>query len=170
MRVGCLLMGDGACFSRCSRTPTSYYAGHQPDLTFLREVADQLQVIPATIVHGDLWTGNIAIAQVDRTIRLVDWGDALWGVAGISIVHLLLTAQGTLDEASSAIWNAYGSGLGTHIKPAYRATCTIANLVTGLVTDMEIARCCGRGLELLPGLLAQLRSLEALALGDSVNT
>lgn len=64
-------MGDGACFSRCSRTPASYYAGHQPDLTFFREVADQLQVIPATIVHGDLWTGNIAIAQVDRTIPLL---------------------------------------------------------------------------------------------------
>jgi hypothetical protein len=131
--------------------------------SFFREVADHLQDIPTTIAHGDLWAGNIAVAPVDRTVRLLDWGDALWGVGSVSLVNLLLTAQGTLDEISSAIWDAYENGLGVQVKPAYRAACFVANLVSGLVTDMEIARCCGRGPETLPGLFAQLRSLEAQA-------
>jgi len=135
--------------------------------SFFREVADQLQDVPATIVHGDLWAGNIAVAPADRTVRLIDWGDAMWGVGGISIVHLLLTAQGMLDESSLAIWDAYGSGLGMHVKPGYKEACAVANLVTGLVTDMEIASCCGHGLEILPGLLPLLCSLEAQALGHS---
>lgn len=137
---------------------------------FFREVADQLQGVPATIVHGDLWAGNIAVALPDRTVRLVDWGDALWGVGGVSIVHLLLRSQGELDETSTAIWDAYENGLGTQVKPAYRAACVVANLVTELVTDMEIALCCERGLEILPGLHVLLRSLEAVAAGDHVNT
>ncbi|SRR5260370_31419020 len=102
--------------------------------------------------------GNIAVGP---TIRLLDWGDALWGVGGVSLVNLLLTAHGTLDETSSAIWDAYENGLGIQVKPAYRAACFVANLVSGLVTDMEFVRCCGRGPETLPGLFAQLRSLEA---------
>ena len=92
------------------------------------------------------------------------------GVGGVSAVNLLLTAHGMLDETSSAIWDAYECGLGMLMKPAYRSACIVANLVTGLVTDVEIARSCGCGLESLPGLFVQLRSLESIAAGDSVNT
>ena len=92
--------------------------------SFFREVANHLQDIPPTIVHGDLWAGNIAVGP---TIRLLDWGDALWGVGGVSVVNLLLTAHGTLDETSSAIWDAYENGLGVQVKPAYRAACFVAN-------------------------------------------
>lgn len=109
--------------------------------SFFRRVAEQLQVIPSTIVHGDFWTGNIAVAPADRTIRLIDWGDALWGVAGVSIVNLLKTAKGALDGASSAIWNAYGRGLGISMNTGYQEACMVANLITGLVTDLEIVIC-----------------------------
>lgn len=122
---------------------------------FFRETANQLQDLPATIVHGDLWAGNIAVDPV----QLIDWADAVWGVGGVSIVHLLLTAHGTLDTVSSAVWDAYGSGLGASIKPAYQAACVVANLVSCLVTDLEIARCCGQGLEMLPGLVPGLKVL-----------
>jgi hypothetical protein len=126
--------------------------------TFFYEIAHCLSHVPPTVVHGDLWAGNIAIAN--QSIRLLDWGDALWGVGGVSIVHLLLAADENLAEASSDIWEAYEKGLGISLHPAYREACVVAELVATLVIDMEIAKCCGRGLEILPGLLPGLRRLE----------
>ncbi len=125
--------------------------------TFFHEMAHRLSHVPPTIVHGDLWAGNIAIAN--QSIRLLDWGDALWGVGGVSIVHLLLAADESLAEASSDIWEAYEKGLGISLHPAYREACAIADLVASLVIDMEIAKCCGRGLEILPGLVPGLERL-----------
>jgi hypothetical protein len=126
--------------------------------TFFHEIAHRVSHVPPTIVHGDLWAGNIAIAN--QSIRFLDWGDALWVVGGVSIVHLLLAADENLAEASSDIWEAYEKGLGISLHPAYQEACSIADLVASLVIDMEIAKCCGRGLEILPGLLLGLLRLE----------
>jgi hypothetical protein len=79
----------------------------------------------------------------------------------------ILTAKGALDEASSAIWDAYECGLDLPVRSGYKEVCIVANLITSLVTEMEIAICCGHGLDILPGLLPHLRSLEAIVIGYS---
>lgn len=45
-------------------------------------VANHVQDIPLTIVYGDLGAGNIAVAAGGPTVRLLDWGDTLWGGRG----------------------------------------------------------------------------------------
>ena len=119
-----------------------------------------LRKLPSTIVHGDFWSGNIAVAG--KAIRLIDWGDALWGVGGVSLVNLVTTSGGQLDNAVQELWEAYERGWERTIGPSYREACVAASVVTNLVIDTAIARCCGQGPERLPGLIAGLRELEAL--------
>ncbi len=127
---------------------------------FFGDLAQQLAELPSTIVHGDLWSGNIAVAGT--TIRLIDWGDALWGVGGVSLVNLIMTSGGQLDNAIPELWQAYERGWEQPIGPSYREACVVAGVVTNLVIDTTLARCCGQGPERLPGLIAGLRDLEAL--------
>jgi hypothetical protein len=127
---------------------------------FFREASAPLKDLPPTIVHGDLWAGNIAVGQ---TLRLVDWADALWGVGGSSIVRLLRTAHGTLNTVSQALWDAYASGLGAQVELAYQQACAVSNRVNCLVIDREIARSCGRGLSMLAGLVPGLEALATQA-------
>jgi fructosamine-3-kinase len=76
--------------------------------SFFDKLENQLSELPATIVHGDFWSGNIAVAE--GNIRFVDWGDALWGVGGISLVNLIMTSDGLLDKAAPDLWEAYEQG------------------------------------------------------------
>ncbi len=127
---------------------------------FFGEQAKQLSELPSTIVHGDFWSGNIAVSSND--IRFIDWGDALWGAGGISIVNLLMTSDEQLDDATFQIWEAYEQGWQRPISPAYQQACQVASTVTDLVIDKAIATSCGRGPERLRGLLPGLRDLEEL--------
>lgn len=127
---------------------------------FFGELAEQLSELPSTIVHGDFWSGNIAVAGND--IRFIDWGDTLWGVGGVSIVNLLMTSDNQLDDAMFQIWEAYEQGWERPISPAYRQACQVASAVTDLVIDKAIATSCGQGPERLRGLLPGLRDLEEL--------
>ncbi len=131
--------------------------------SFFQEAASRLSVVPPTCVHGDLWPGNIAVA--DPSVRLLDWGDTLWGVGGVSIVNLLSTAQATLAAAEPEVWDAYGEGLGKKIHPDYKEACTVARMVSGVVVDRAIAHCCGRGISILPGLIPELQRLAERAAG-----
>jgi len=128
--------------------------------TFFRQIGEPLADLPATVVHGDFWSGNIAV--VGQELRFIDWGDALWGVGGISLVTLLGTSEGQLDEAEAAIWQAYEQGWERPIRQAYREACLVASTVADLVIDTAIATSCGHGPERLPGLLPGLRELDAL--------
>lgn len=125
---------------------------------FFGELAEQLAELPSSIVHGDFWSGNITVAGND--IRFIDWGDALWGAGGISIVNLLLTSDGQFDNAEFQIWEAYEQGWEHSISPTYRQACQLASAVTNLVIDRAIAMSCGRGPERLRGLVPGLRDLE----------
>jgi len=125
-------------------------------------LTQQLAELPSTIVHGDFWSGNIAVAGT--TIRLIDWGDALWGVGGVSLINLIMTSDGQLDNAIQELWQAYERGWEQPIGLSYREACVVASVVTNLVIDTALARCCGQGPERLPGLMPGLRDLEALIL------
>ncbi len=129
---------------------------------FFGDLAQQLAELPSTIVHGDFWSGNIAVAGT--TLRLIDWGDALWGVGGVSLVNLILTSDGQLDNAIQELWQAYERGWEQPVGLSYREACVVAGVVTNLVIDTALARCCGQGPERLPGLMPGLRELEALIL------
>ncbi len=128
--------------------------------TFFGELAEQLAELPSTIVHGDFWSGNIAVTG--NNIRFIDWGDALWGVGGISIVNLLMTSDGQLDDATFQIWEAYEQGWECSISLVYRQACQAASAVADLVIDRAIAMSCGQGPERLRGLVPGLRDLEEL--------
>jgi hypothetical protein len=128
--------------------------------TFFGELEQQLAELPSTIVHGDCWSGNIAVARTN--IRLIDWGDALWGVGGVSLVNLIMTSGGQLDNEIQELWEAYECGWEKPIRPSYREACAVASVVTNLVIDTTIARFCGQGPERLPGLLPGLWDLEEL--------
>ncbi len=127
---------------------------------FFGELAQQLAELPSTIVHGDFWSGNIAVAGKD--IRLIDWGDALWGVGGVSLVNLIMTSGGQLDNAIQELWEAYERGWEQTIGPSYQEACVTASVVTNLVIDTALARSCGQGPERLPGLIPGLGDLEEL--------
>ncbi len=126
--------------------------------SFFCELAKQLSELPATIVHGDFWSGNIAVAGKD--IRLLDWGDALWGVGGVSLVDLIMTSGGQLNEAAPQLWEAYEQGWERAMSQRYREACTVASAVTNLIVDKAIVMSCGQGPERLPGLIPELRDLE----------
>jgi fructosamine-3-kinase len=128
--------------------------------TFFHQLAEQLTDLPSTVVHGDFWSGNIAVAG--QELRFIDWGNALWGVGGVSLVILIATSEGQLDEAEAAIWHAYEQGWERPIRQGYREACQVASIVADLVIDTAIATSCGRGPKRLPGLLPGLRELEAL--------
>ncbi len=76
--------------------------------SFFGELAKPLAELPSTIVHGDFWSGNIVVAEKD--IRLLDWGDALWGVGGVSVVNLIMTSGGQLNDVAPQLWEAYEQG------------------------------------------------------------
>jgi hypothetical protein len=128
--------------------------------TFFSELAEQLSELPSTIVHGDFWSGNIAVAGND--IRFIDWGDALWRVGSVSIINLLMTGDGQFDNATLQIWEAYEQGWEHSVSPAHRQACQAASVVADLVIDKAIAMSCGQGPERLRGLLPSLRDLEDL--------
>lgn len=128
--------------------------------SFFEELAEKLSDLPSTIVHGDFWSGNIAVAG--KAIRFIDWGDALWGVGGVSLVNLIMTSGGQLDEVASQIWEAYEREWEYPISHVYREACAVANAVMNLVVDKAIVKSCGQGPERLPGLIPGLRDIEEL--------
>lgn len=95
-----------------------------------------LNSIPSTCVHKDFWSGNIAINEED--VMIIDWGDAVWGVGGISIVNLILSDNG-LSSQSNIIWNEYFQGLNRKLDKEYIKSSQIAYLVSELITEQEIA-------------------------------
>ncbi|MBV9691891.1 MAG: phosphotransferase [Ktedonobacteraceae bacterium] len=127
--------------------------------SFFRGLAEQLSALPSTVVHGDFWSGNIAVAGKD--IHFIDWGDALWGVGGVSLVNVIMTSSGQLDDVIFQLWEAYEQGWERSISRAYRQACLVASAVTDLVIDKAIATSCGQGPEHLPG----LRDLEECITG-----
>jgi hypothetical protein len=127
--------------------------------TFFDQTAQHLTTVPMTCVHGDLWAGNITISQ--NLLRFIDWGDAIWGTGGSALVHLIETADGAFSAWTTEIWDGYSAGWQREISPEYIETSAIAHLVIELVVDMEIAKCCGRGPEMLPGLLNGMQRLVA---------
>lgn len=102
----------------------------------LRQASTLLATVPPTCVHGDFWPGNIALHGDE--LRLIDWGEALWGVGAASIWNLLLTSSATLGEAEASVWKAYSQGLGAALDERYRWAARIAFFVTMLVVDQNI--------------------------------
>ena len=168
-RGGDLCAAVADCAAWAARAATPELRGRMRDIHrrlpqaqgWVRGVERHLLPEPDALVHGDLWAGNVAV-QGDQ-VRLLDWGDAVWGVGGVSMVHLLASEDGCLDRHAGDIWAAYEAGLGRRVSREYRAACVFAHRVTRLVVDREIATCCGRGLDRLPGFLPTLEALLELA-------
>jgi fructosamine-3-kinase len=128
------------------------------------DLAAVLAEVPATIIHGDLWAGNLVLT--DHGVCFLDWGDALWGIGGTSLVHLLWS-QKNLEEAEPLLWEAYQQGLGVALSQDYRRACGHALDIIDLVVDQAIANSCGQGPSWLPGLLPGLRRIVAWVHGSS---
>jgi hypothetical protein len=128
---------------------------------FFHHIGENLAYLPPTCVHGDLWSGNIA--KYSGSVRIIDWGDALWGVGGASIVNLLLSSGDSLNSGASSVWEAYGRGWEKYLPAGYSQAASTAWLVSSLVVDVEIARCSGGTLEMLPGVLPYLQQLANLS-------
>lgn len=98
-----------------------------------QELAMYLAQVPSACVHGDFWPGNVAIRGAE--FRIIDWGEAVWGIGGASIWNLLLSSRATLEHAAPAIWEAYEAGLQHPIGPEYIGAARTAFYVTMLVVD-----------------------------------
>lgn len=122
------------------------------------DLAEALAGVPATIIHGDMWAGNLVLT--DHGVRFLDWGDALWGVGGTSLVRLFLS-QPDLKQAASVLWEAYQQGRGITLSQEYRRACEVALDVVDLVGDQAIAKSCGQGPTSLPSLLPGLQRIAA---------
>jgi hypothetical protein len=127
--------------------------------SFFDDLATALAEVPDTIIHGDLWPGNLVLTGTDTCF--LDWGDALWGIGGTSLAHLLLS-NSQLEQNATLLWDAYQQGRGLLISRAYRDACAIALDIIDLVIDQAIASCSGQGPEQLKGLLPGLQRIVAL--------
>lgn len=128
--------------------------------SFFDKLEQDLSELPSTIVHGDFWSGNIAVAK--GNVRFVDWGDALWGVSGISLVNLIMTSDSFRDKAAPTLWEAYEQGWERSISQSYREACVVASDIADLVIDRAIVSSVGQGPARLPGLLPGLLDIEDL--------
>jgi hypothetical protein len=123
-----------------------------------RHVAAVLARVPPSVVHGDLWAGNLA-RPGDRIV-FVDWGDALWGVGSIDIVNLVVCRPSALDAGGTAkVWEAFAQGSGVDIDEEFRRASHVAHTVASLLIDRAIARSIGRPPQLLRGVVPGFRGL-----------
>ncbi|MCA1708013.1 MAG: phosphotransferase, partial [Actinobacteria bacterium] len=60
-----------------------------------RRVTASLERVPPTVIHGDLWAGNVA--RSGGGVVLIDWGSALWGVGSVDIVNLVVCRPSAFD-------------------------------------------------------------------------
>lgn len=107
---------------------------------YFGRLAEGLSRVPSTCVHGDLWAGNIV--RAGGSIRLVDWGDTLWGPGGLSVVALLAQHAESLAPVASEVWSAYACEMGLREWRGYAQACADAYDVADVVIHMQIDRCC----------------------------
>jgi fructosamine-3-kinase len=94
---------------------------------FFEKLTSILGIFPPTCVHGDFWFGNWAVSE--GVIRIFDWGDALWGVGGLSIASLL-AQHGELSSSKEVMWQVYGDTIERDITADYKQMCEIALDIT----------------------------------------
>jgi hypothetical protein len=124
---------------------------------YFATLAQQLAVLPATCVHGDFWPGNIAVQR--NMIKVIDWGEAVWGIGGASIWNLLLTSRDTLAHHTAAIWTAYAHGWGRDIPEDYITASQMAFTITMLVVDYGYARWHPAEVDIGPGMLTTVQQV-----------
>jgi hypothetical protein len=125
--------------------------------SFFDDLAATLAEVPASIIHGDLWSGNLVLTETSTCF--LDWGDALWGIGGTSLAHLLRSSS-LPEQHTPLLWDAYQQGRDLHISQAYHDACTIALDVVDLVIDQAIASSSGQGPEQLKGLRPGLQRIS----------
>jgi hypothetical protein len=123
-----------------------------------RHVAAVLERVPPSVVHGDLWAGNVA--RRSGRVVFVDWGDALWGVGSIDIVNLVVCRPSPLDAAgTAAVWDAFAQGSGVNADEEFRRASQLAHTVASLLIDRAIAESIGRPPQWLRGVVPAFRGL-----------
>ena len=128
--------------------------------SFFEGLQNTLAYLPATCVHGDFWSGNIACGE--ESVRFIDWGDAVWGVGSASIVNLLESAGDQLTGHEAKIWQAYARGWEKDLSQEFIRGSRAASLICSLVVDVEIAKCRKKTTDILPGLMPLLKKLVRL--------
>lgn len=124
----------------------------------VRRVAATLDRLPPTVVHGDMWAGNVA--RSGGSVVFVDWGSALWGVGAVDIVNLVVCRPAALDVAGeSAVWSAFAEGLGVPLDEEFRRASHVAHTVASLLIDRAIAESIGRPPQWLRGLVPGFHGL-----------
>jgi hypothetical protein len=113
------------------------------DTTYFRQHATALSAWPCTIVHGDFWAGNVV--REARGVRILDWGDAVWGPGGLSITGLLGQHRERLAAHEAEIWSVYAEALGEPVDPSYVQSCTQACDLADVVVHHQIHLCCEAG-------------------------
>lgn len=111
----------------------SLYSDLRRQALAFQDLAAHLAQLPPVCVHGDFWPGNVAIRGT--SLRIIDWGEAVWGIGGASIWNLVLSSRATLEQAAPAVWEAYGGGLQYPVGPEYIGAALTAFYVTMLVVD-----------------------------------
>lgn len=123
-----------------------------------RRVTASLERAPPTLVHGDLWAGNIA--RSGGRVVFIDWGDAFWGVGSIDIVNLVVCRPSALDAAAAdEVWAAFARGSGVDVDEEFRRASHVAHGVASLLIDRTIAASIGRPPQWLRGVVPGFKGL-----------
>jgi hypothetical protein len=113
------------------------------DTTYFRQHATALSARPCTIVHGDFWAGNVV--REAGSVRILDWGDVVWGPGGLSITGLLGQHRRSLAAREAEIWSVYAEALGEPLDQPYVQSCARAYDLADIVIHHQIHLCCDAG-------------------------
>jgi hypothetical protein len=139
-----------------NRLAVEYTRILQDSVVFFDRLGSVLSATPSTCVHGDFWSGNWGV--LNGAVRIFDWGDAIWGVGGLSVTSLL-GQQKEVTAHADQIWCTYGDAIEHDLSSEYRDMCALASDIAYLVIYMGINRCCRQPVSSFGAILETMKRL-----------